>query len=145
MKKLSIKKEHIREIFKSFSNLNVLIIGDVMIDSYMWGKVNRISPEAPVPIIAVNARTGKGIDQLKSSIGIILQTDTVGNDFYNINELAENAIAEVKKLDNTLSNYGAIHYLINHESFQLNQEKQAEIEKIEIKYQFKHKQIIKSF
>ena len=46
MKKFSIKKEHIREIFKSFNNLNVLIIGDVMIDSYLWGKVNRISPEA---------------------------------------------------------------------------------------------------
>lgn len=56
MKKLSIKKEHVREIFKSFSNLNVLIIGDVMIDSYMWGKVNRISPEAPVPIISVNKK-----------------------------------------------------------------------------------------
>ena len=53
MKKFSVKKEHIREIFKSFNNLNVLIIGDVMIDSYMWGKVNRISPEAPVPIVAV--------------------------------------------------------------------------------------------
>lgn len=56
MKKLSVKKEHIREIFKSFNNLNVLIIGDVMIDSYMWGKVNRISPEAPVPIIAVQKK-----------------------------------------------------------------------------------------
>ena len=56
MKKLSVKKEHIREIFKSFSNLNVLIIGDVMIDSYMWGKVNRISPEAPVPIVSVQKK-----------------------------------------------------------------------------------------
>jgi D-glycero-beta-D-manno-heptose-7-phosphate kinase len=56
MKKLSVKKEHIREMFKSFSNLSVLIIGDVMIDSYMWGKVNRISPEAPVPIITVNKK-----------------------------------------------------------------------------------------
>ena len=53
MKKVSIKKEHVREIFKSFNNLNVLIIGDVMIDSYLWGKVNRISPEAPVPIVTV--------------------------------------------------------------------------------------------
>ena len=53
MKKFSITKEHIREIFKSFNNLNVLIIGDVMIDSYLWGKVNRISPEAPVPIVTV--------------------------------------------------------------------------------------------
>lgn len=53
MKKFSIKKERIREIFKYFNNLNVLIIGDVMIDSYLWGKVNRISPEAPVPIVTV--------------------------------------------------------------------------------------------
>lgn len=56
MKKISVKKEHIREIFKSFNNLNVLIIGDVMIDSYLWGKVNRISPEAPVPIVTVNKK-----------------------------------------------------------------------------------------
>lgn len=56
MKKFSIKKDHIREIFKSFNNLNVLIIGDVMIDSYLWGKVNRISPEAPVPIVSVTKK-----------------------------------------------------------------------------------------
>ncbi len=56
MKKFSIKKEQLRELFKSFSNLNVLIIGDVMLDCYLWGKVNRISPEAPVPIVAVNRK-----------------------------------------------------------------------------------------
>ncbi len=56
MKKFSVKKEHIREIFKSFNNLNVLIIGDVMIDSYLWGRVNRISPEAPVPIVSVEKK-----------------------------------------------------------------------------------------
>ncbi|MBT33700.1 MAG: D-glycero-beta-D-manno-heptose-7-phosphate kinase [Thalassobius sp.] len=39
-----------------FSNLNALIIGDVMIDSYVWGKVSRISPEAPVPIVNVDRR-----------------------------------------------------------------------------------------
>ena len=53
MKRFSIKKDRVRDIFKSFNNLNVLIIGDVMIDSYLWGKVSRISPEAPVPIVAV--------------------------------------------------------------------------------------------
>ena len=56
MKKFSVKKEHIREIFRSFNNLNVLIIGDVMVDSYLWGKVNRISPEAPVPIVSVEKK-----------------------------------------------------------------------------------------
>src|SRR6201997_1069526 len=56
MKKFSVKKEHIREIFKSFNNLNVLVIGDVMVDSYLWGSVNRISPEAPVPIVTVKQK-----------------------------------------------------------------------------------------
>lgn len=56
MRKFTIKKEHVKEIFRSFNNLNVLIIGDVMVDSYMWGKVGRISPEAPVPIVAVTKK-----------------------------------------------------------------------------------------
>ena len=56
MKKISVKKEHIREIFKSFANLNVLVIGDVMVDSYMWGNVSRISPEAPVPIVTIKQK-----------------------------------------------------------------------------------------
>lgn len=56
MKKFTVKKEAVREIFRSFSNLNVLIVGDVMVDSYLWGKVNRISPEAPVPIVSVNKK-----------------------------------------------------------------------------------------
>ncbi len=37
----------------------VLIVGDVMIDAYVWGDVNRISPEAPVPIVAVNHRENR--------------------------------------------------------------------------------------
>ncbi len=38
--------------FSSISNKRILIIGDVMIDTYLWGKVNRVSPEAPVPIVS---------------------------------------------------------------------------------------------
>lgn len=41
-------------LFEVFKNQKVLIIGDVMIDSYIWGKVDRISPEAPVPIVSVD-------------------------------------------------------------------------------------------
>jgi rfaE bifunctional protein kinase chain/domain len=46
----------LEELFEQFNNLNVLIVGDVMIDSYLWGSVDRISPEAPVPIVSVNNR-----------------------------------------------------------------------------------------
>jgi D-glycero-beta-D-manno-heptose-7-phosphate kinase len=38
--------------FKRIQNKRVLIIGDVMIDTYLWGKVERVSPEAPVPIVS---------------------------------------------------------------------------------------------
>jgi len=41
-------------LFQEFSNKKVLIVGDAMIDTYMWGEVNRMSPEAPVPVVEVN-------------------------------------------------------------------------------------------
>ena len=40
-------------LFQEFSNKKVLIVGDAMIDTYMWGEVNRMSPEAPVPVVEV--------------------------------------------------------------------------------------------
>jgi rfaE bifunctional protein kinase chain/domain len=46
----------LEELFDAFQNLRVLIIGDIMIDSYLWGRVDRISPEAPVPIVQVEKR-----------------------------------------------------------------------------------------
>lgn len=44
-------KTDFAKVIDSFSKYKVMIIGDVMIDSYLWGKVERISPEAPVPIV----------------------------------------------------------------------------------------------
>lgn len=46
----------VQTLFESFKHANVLVIGDVMIDAYLNGKVNRISPEAPVPILNVKDR-----------------------------------------------------------------------------------------
>lgn len=46
----------LEEIFDAFNGLTVLVIGDVMLDSYIWGSVDRISPEAPVPIVRVKKR-----------------------------------------------------------------------------------------
>ncbi|CAG5012080.1 D-beta-D-heptose 7-phosphate kinase [Dyadobacter sp. CECT 9275] len=46
----------IHQIFEAFNHLKVLVVGDVMLDSYVWGKVERISPEAPVPVVHVSHR-----------------------------------------------------------------------------------------
>ncbi|HRH59367.1 MAG TPA: PfkB family carbohydrate kinase [Chitinophagaceae bacterium] len=44
------------KLFHEFSNLRVAVIGDVMLDTYWWGKVDRISPEAPVPVVAMHKK-----------------------------------------------------------------------------------------
>lgn len=43
----------IQGVFDGFKNITVAVLGDVMLDSYLWGQVDRISPEAPVPIVHV--------------------------------------------------------------------------------------------
>ena len=46
--------DEFNKLFDSFSFLKIGVIGDVMLDTYWWGKVERISPEAPVPVVAVS-------------------------------------------------------------------------------------------
>ena len=41
------------QLFERFRDIKVGVIGDVMLDTYMWGRVDRISPEAPVPVVAL--------------------------------------------------------------------------------------------
>ncbi len=42
-----------KKIISRFKDKNILVIGDIILDHYIWGKVNRISPEAPVPVVEV--------------------------------------------------------------------------------------------
>ena len=44
---------------KSFSHIKTLVVGDVMIDRYWFGRVDRISPEAPVPVLAVTSEESR--------------------------------------------------------------------------------------
>jgi rfaE bifunctional protein kinase chain/domain len=54
-----MKTKVIETVFECFSQKKVLIIGDVMIDSYMWGSVERISPEAPIPVVSISGRENR--------------------------------------------------------------------------------------
>ena len=53
------KEGNYKKLFEDFNHLNIMIIGDVMVDSYLWGKVERISPEAPIPIVALRKRENR--------------------------------------------------------------------------------------
>ena len=51
---MTMDKQRFEEISGLFSQKSILVIGDVMLDKFMWGKADRISPEAPVPIISID-------------------------------------------------------------------------------------------
>jgi D-glycero-beta-D-manno-heptose-7-phosphate kinase len=48
--------EDFRKLFEKFNSMKVGVIGDLMLDTYMWGGVERISPEAPVPIVTLHKK-----------------------------------------------------------------------------------------
>ena len=54
-----VEKSAINKIFEQFSQMQAVIIGDAMIDTYLWGKVERMSPEAPVPVVSVVNRENR--------------------------------------------------------------------------------------
>ena len=47
-------KEKLFKIIDNFKNFKILVIGDIILDEYIWGKASRLSPEAPVPVLEVN-------------------------------------------------------------------------------------------
>ncbi|NBR23612.1 MAG: hypothetical protein EBU08_07550 [Micrococcales bacterium] len=46
----------IQNIFQSFNQTKIGVVGDIMLDTYWWGSVDRISPEAPVPIVSLQRK-----------------------------------------------------------------------------------------
>jgi len=69
-----ITKEEITTLFSKFNSSCVLVIGDVMVDSYLIGKVDRISPEAPVPVVALQQR----INMLGGAANVALNIKSLG-------------------------------------------------------------------
>src|SRR5437879_8423186 len=78
-----MNRSRVEQILNRFSGKTILIIGDLMLDEFIWGKVRRISPEAPVPVVEVTNETyrlgGSGnvaanihaLDGTPVSIGVI--------------------------------------------------------------------------
>jgi hypothetical protein len=48
-----MKLKRVEEILENFQSKRILVIGDLMLDEFVWGRVSRISPEAPVPVVDV--------------------------------------------------------------------------------------------
>ena len=94
--------------------------------------------ELGVSIIPVNPRKQKGIETLKKAIENVIVNNSKPSsaEFIYSSMLAPKAISEVQQLFPALSNYKAIHYLINHESFAISAAHNNAIEKIELRNKF---------
>lgn len=99
--------------------------------------------ELGVPVVPVNPRRNKGIAPLKKAIELTARDmyRAPVRDFINNESLATSAIGSVRQLLPELSDYKAIHYLINHESFNLDPPTQQLIESIETANQFNHTKV----
>jgi ferrous iron transport protein B len=100
--------------------------------------ITELERELGVPVVEANPRKQKGIVQLKKLVGQTAQKlyQAPARDFIENKLLAAEPISELQQLIPNTTDYTAIHYLINHESFDLNNEMQETIEKIEVKNKF---------
>lgn len=95
MKKTTISIQHLEAVVERFNSVKVMVIGDLMLDRYLWGKVERISPEAPVPVVALENETKRlggaaNVVNNISSLGAIpipigvLGRDSAGTDILSL-------------------------------------------------------------
>lgn len=85
MKDLVSKKKAVK-IIDNFAGTNVMVVGDVMVDHFIWGKVSRISPEAPVPVVEVARESqmlggsANVLNNIVAAGGSAMIAGVVGND-----------------------------------------------------------------
>jgi ferrous iron transport protein B len=102
--------------------------------------IEELERELGVPVVAINPRKGKGMVQLKKAIELTASNvyKVPARDFIQNRQLAEAPIEELQSVIQDSSDYSAIHYLINHEEFELDHITQERIENIERKHNFNH-------
>jgi len=105
--------------------------------------VLELERELGVPIVPINPRKNKGILQLKKAIELTAddQYKVPARNFIELPSIAQAAVAGVKNLFPAISEYRAVHYLINHESFSLDDHHQEKIESIEQASNFNHTKV----
>jgi rfaE bifunctional protein kinase chain/domain len=90
MSSLRVSQKRLNQIVAAFSHSSILVVGDSMLDEYVWGDVSRISPEAPVPVVHVQSRSSRlggaaNVVQNLKSLGVspylvsLCGTDDTGN------------------------------------------------------------------
>ena len=117
-----------------------LTMNDLAVKRDIYVDAAGLSKELQIPVVVVNPRKNKGLTELKK---VLLETAAAGispviddQHFYDARTEVGAPVEEVKKLFPAISDYAALHYLINHESFPLSNHEQHAIESIEKEFAF---------
>lgn len=99
-------KETLKKLIKKFKNKKILVVGDLMIDEYIWGKVSRISPEAPIPVVEVQKEDSKP----GGAANVILNLVSLGAKVYaaGVTGRDDNAKRLIKYLKNVKVDMSAV-------------------------------------
>jgi rfaE bifunctional protein kinase chain/domain len=95
-----VNRKRALEIIEAFSRSKVLVIGDIMVDQFIWGKVSRISPEAPVPVVRVTSENlllggcSNVLNNVYSIGGKASVSGIIGSD-----EMGKWLLGELRKMD----------------------------------------------
>ena len=135
-------KKDLHKIFDSFSKVRVLIIGDAMVDAYIWGNVNRMSPEAPVPVVTVQKKEARLGGAANVALNVqamgatpvlcsVIGDDMYGREFAELMEkqnLSTQAIFKSQKRTTTVKTriIGNNHHLLR-----VDEEQETEVSKAE--------------
>lgn len=86
MQKRPVNRKRALEIIGNFPSSRVLVLGDLMVDHFIWGKVSRISPEAPVPVVEVTKEnlmmggSGNVVNNIHAMGGTVAVAGIIGSD-----------------------------------------------------------------
>src|SRR6266550_7669982 len=76
-----LTKQHASEIIRAMSDRKIVVLGDVMLDEFVWGDVSRISPEAPVPVVDIRRESvhlGGAANVLANLVALGAQATVIG-------------------------------------------------------------------
>ncbi len=94
-----MNKTKISKLLTNFAKSRIIVLGDIMLDRYLWGNVDRISPEAPVPVVSINKET----TNLGGAANVAANVRALGADVTLLGVVGDDMMAEILKTNLTES------------------------------------------
>ncbi len=86
-----MNKARITKLLANFTKSRIMVLGDIMLDRYLWGNVDRISPEAPVPVVSITRES----NNLGGAANVAANVRALGADVTLLGVIGDDMMAEM--------------------------------------------------